>query len=75
MQHCSTGDLEKLLGVKGHIIRYWEKEIPLIQAQKDAGGKLKYSLRDVQLFFRIKHLTQDLKYTIQGVKEKLYQGK
>ncbi|GMO30816.1 MAG: MerR family transcriptional regulator [Termitinemataceae bacterium] len=73
MYQCTTRDLEKLLGVEGYIIRYWQKEVPMIQAQKDGTGKLHYSLRDVQLLLRIKHLTQDCKYTIEGAKEALYE--
>ncbi|GMO59360.1 MAG: MerR family transcriptional regulator [Termitinemataceae bacterium] len=72
MYNCTTSDLEKLLGVKSHIIRYWEREVPLIQAQKDGTGRLHYSLRDVQMLLRIKHLTQDCKYTVEGAKEVLY---
>ncbi|GMO45931.1 MAG: MerR family transcriptional regulator [Termitinemataceae bacterium] len=72
MYRCSTSDLEKLLGVKGYTIRYWEKEIPLVQAQRDVSGRLHYSLKDVQVLLRIKHLTQDCKYTIEGAKEVLY---
>lgn len=71
MPYCTTGDLEKLLGVKGHIIRYWEKEVPLIQPQKDGSGRYHYSVRDVQLLLRIKHLTQVRKYTVEGAREAL----
>ena len=28
------GEVEDVLGVKAHVIRYWEKEIPLIQPKK-----------------------------------------
>ncbi|GHV83841.1 hypothetical protein AGMMS50212_11810 [Spirochaetia bacterium] len=72
MHFCTTGDIEKLLGVKGHIIRYWEKEIPLIQPKKDDAGRFLYSVRDIQLLLRIKHLLQKRKYTMEGAKEELF---
>ncbi|MDR2097275.1 MAG: MerR family transcriptional regulator [Spirochaetaceae bacterium] len=72
MIHCTTGDLEKLLGIKGHIIRYWEKQIPLVQPQKDGAGNFMYSSRDVQLLMRIKHFLYDRKFTIEGALEELY---
>ncbi|GHU41295.1 MerR family transcriptional regulator [Spirochaetia bacterium] len=71
MKYYQTGELEKLLGVKGHIIRYWEREIPIIQPVKDGRGKYQYSMRDVQLLLRIKHLLVDRKYTVEGAYEEL----
>ncbi|MDR2343314.1 MAG: MerR family transcriptional regulator [Spirochaetaceae bacterium] len=72
MIRCTTGDLEKLLGVKGHIIRYWEKHIPLIQPQKDGTGNFVYSARDVQMLIRVKHLLHHRKFTVEGALEELY---
>jgi len=72
MVKCTTGDLEKLLGVKGHIIRYWEKQIPVIQPQKDGGGNFLYSLRDIQLLLRVKYFLVEKKYTIEGAREELF---
>jgi DNA-binding transcriptional MerR regulator len=72
MIRCTTGDLEKLLGIKGHIIRYWERQIPLIQPQKDGTGNFMYSMRDVQLLMRVKHFLYDRKFTIEGALEELY---
>jgi DNA-binding transcriptional MerR regulator len=72
MIRCTTGDLEKLLGIKGHTIRYWEKHIPLIQPQKDGTGNFLYSARDVQLLMRVKHFLRDRKFTINGALEELY---
>ncbi|MDR0662688.1 MAG: MerR family transcriptional regulator [Spirochaetaceae bacterium] len=69
---CTTGDLEKLLGIKGHIIRYWERQIPLIQPQKDDAGNFMYSAHDVQLLMRVKHFLYDRKFTIEGALEELY---
>ncbi|MDR2521882.1 MAG: MerR family transcriptional regulator [Spirochaetaceae bacterium] len=72
MNVFTSADLEKMLGVKGHIIRYWEKEIPLVQARKDGTGKLVYSKKDVQSLLRIKYLVQEKKYTLEGAREQLY---
>jgi DNA-binding transcriptional MerR regulator len=72
MIRYTTGDLEKLLGIKGHIIRYWEKQIPLIQPQKDGTGNFIYSVRDVQMLLRVKHFLRDRKFTIDGALEELY---
>jgi DNA-binding transcriptional MerR regulator len=72
MVRYTTGDLEKLLGIKGHTIRYWEKQIPLIQPQKDGAGNFVYSARDVQLLLRVKHFLYERKFTIEGALDELY---
>jgi DNA-binding transcriptional MerR regulator len=71
MNTYTNKDLEKLLGEKGHIIRYWEKEIPMIQPKKDSMGKFLYSTKDVQLLLRIKYLVHTKKYTVEGARDVL----
>ncbi|MDR0512308.1 MAG: MerR family transcriptional regulator, partial [Treponema sp.] len=38
MGSYTLNDAVRLLRVKVHVIRYWEKEIPLIQPEKDVYG-------------------------------------
>jgi DNA-binding transcriptional MerR regulator len=66
------GDVERLLKVKVHVVRYWEREIPLIQPKKDAFGKRLYSDRDLQIFLRLKYLLYDRRFTLEGAREQLF---
>ena len=68
----STGDLERLLRVKAHVIRYWEKEIPLVQPVKDMYGRREYSDRDLQIFIRLKYLIYGRRFTLEGARDQLY---
>jgi len=72
MASYSIGDLERLLKVKNHVIRYWEKEIPLIQPERNNFGRRLYRDRDLQLFFRLKYLLYERRFTIEGAREQLY---
>ena len=72
MAYYSIGDLERLLKVKNHVIRYWEKEIPLIQPERNNFGRRLYRDRDLQLFFRLKYLLYERRFTIEGAREQLY---
>jgi DNA-binding transcriptional MerR regulator len=72
MSSYSPGDIERLLQVKVHVIRYWEKEIPLIQPIKDRYGRRMYSDRDLQILYRLKYLLYDQRFTIEGAKARLY---
>jgi DNA-binding transcriptional MerR regulator len=72
MASYSIGSLERLLRVKAHVIRYWEKEISLIQPVKDVYGRRMYRDRDLQIFLRLKYLLYDRRFTIEGAKDQLY---
>ena len=72
MASYSIGDVERLLQVKNHVIRYWEKEIPLIQPVKDVYGRRDYRDRDLQILFRLKYLLYERRFTIEGAKTQLY---
>jgi len=72
MEGYSIGDVCRLLGVKTHVVRYWEQEIPLLSPRKDQQGKRIYLSDDVHLLFRIRFLVQEEKLTIEGVKQRLW---
>lgn len=67
----SAADAARLLRVKIHVIRYWEREIPLIQPKKNTQGKRLYSDRDLQILIRLKHLLYDRHFTLEGAREEL----
>jgi len=72
MTSYSVSEVEKLLRVKAHVIRYWEKEVPLIQPEKNKYGRRIYRDRDLQIFFRLKYLLYERRFTLEGAKEQLY---
>lgn len=72
MAEYQIGEVERLLDIKAHALRYWEKEIPLLQPRKDLGGRRVYSTADVSLLLRLKHLLYDRRFTIEGAREELF---
>lgn len=72
MEFLSIGEMCKLLNIKPHVLRYWEKEFEIINPRKDQNGKRLYSKNDINTLFRIKHLLHDEKYTIEGAKNKIW---
>jgi DNA-binding transcriptional MerR regulator len=71
MAELSIGEVERLTGLKAHVLRYWEDVIPFIRPRKDDQGRRFFSPRDVELLSRIKYLVQEKKYTIEGAGERL----
>jgi len=72
MASYSSSDVERLLRVKSHVIRYWEKEIPLIQPERNIYGRRMYRDSDLQILFRLKYLLYERRFTLEGAKEQIY---
>ena len=71
MAAFQIGEVERLLEVKSHTLRYWEKEFPLVQPRKDAFGRRIYSGRDVTMLLRLKHLLYERHFTVEGARDQL----
>lgn len=62
----TIGQVEELTGVKSHILRYWEEQVPGFTPQKDLGGRRIYTQHEVELIFRLKYLINQRKFTVEG---------
>ena len=65
------GEVSRIVGVPTHVLRYWEKEFPLIRPHRTPSKQRLYRRRDVQMLLRLKNLLHDEKYTIAGARKKL----
>jgi len=73
MRAWGIGEVARLLGVKPHVIRYWESELPLLSPKKGLTGRREYSSNDVRLLMRFRHLLYDRKFTIEGAKRRMWE--
>ena len=62
----------RFLGVRPHVLRYWEREVPLLSPKKGVSGHREYSWADLEILFRIRHLLHDRGYTLDGVRKRLW---
>lgn len=67
----SIGEVEQLTGIKQHILRYWEDNIPLLSPEKDKYGRRVYRQRDLDFVFRLKYLITEKKFTVEGASNEL----
>jgi DNA-binding transcriptional MerR regulator len=65
------GEVAKFIGVKPHVIRYWETEFPSIRPQKNPSGQRIYARADIEAIVEIKNLLYNEQYTISGAKQML----
>ena len=65
------GAVAKLLGVKSHVLRYWESEFPSLKPRKNPSGQRIYAKADIETIVEIKNLLYNQRYTISGAKKML----
>ncbi len=73
MKSWSIGEVARFLGVKPHVIRYWESELPLLSPRKGLSGRREYSGNEIRLLMRFRHLLYEKKFTIEGAKRRLWE--
>lgn len=64
----TIGEVAKALGVKQHVLRYWEEQFPMLRPLTRAGGRRYYRPEDVALVARIDQLLHREGYTIRGAR-------
>ena len=67
----TIGEVSNLLGVKPHVIRYWESEFSFLKPRKEEGRIRKYSEENVMLLRRIQEMLHTQRFTIEGARQKL----
>lgn len=65
------GEVAEIVGVKPHVLRYWESELGCLRPMKTRGAHRQYRRRDVELAMLIKQLLQHEGYTIPGARRRL----
>ncbi len=60
-----------MIGVKPHVLRYWETQFKMLRPKKGRGGARMYRKRDVEVLFEVKQLLYDHRFTIAGARRKL----
>ena len=70
----SIGEVSEALGIKPHVLRYWEDQFRELKPLKRAGGRRLYRPEDVALLRRIQGLVTRGGYTLKGAKAALAGG-
>ena len=57
------------------MLRYWEKEFPIIKPRKASGNVRQYKKEDIENIRLIYHLVKEKGLTLQGAKQRLKDNK
>lgn len=63
-------EVAKIVGVKPHVLRYWESGFPFLKPKR-RGGKRFYSPEDIKKILILRFLIHKEGFTLQGAKKKL----
>ena len=67
----SISEVAELVGVKQHVLRYWETQFSMLRPRKNRAGNRMYRPDEVKLLLRIRELLYARRYTIAGARRTL----
>src|SRR5438132_670823 len=67
----SISEVSDLVGVKPHVLRYWETQFGMLRPRKNRAGKRMYRPEELRTLQRIKELLYERRFTIAGARRKL----
>ena len=67
----SISEVSDLVGVKPHVLRYWETQFGMLRPRKNRAGNRMYRPDEVKLLLQIKELLYARRFTIAGARRRL----
>jgi DNA-binding transcriptional MerR regulator len=64
----TIGEVSAALGIKQHVLRYWEDQFPMLRPLKRSGGRRYYRPEDIQLIAAIDRMVHRDGYTLRGAR-------
>jgi len=69
--YYSISEVAQITRLEPYVLRFWEKEFPMLKPKKNRGGNRTYQKQDIEVVNRIKHLLYKENYTIAGARNRL----
>ncbi|TET47730.1 MerR family transcriptional regulator [candidate division TA06 bacterium] len=73
--YYSISDVSEMVGVKPHVLRYWESEFSLLKPKKSKAGRRTYTQKEIKLILLIKKLLYEQRFTLEGAKNRIHELK
>ncbi|HEY6865825.1 MAG TPA: MerR family transcriptional regulator [Candidatus Eisenbacteria bacterium] len=67
--------MSEMVGVKPHVLRYWETQFGMLRPKKNRAGNRMYRPDEVKLLIQIKELLYERRFTIAGARRRLLDGR
>jgi DNA-binding transcriptional MerR regulator len=69
--YYSISEVARITRLEAYVLRFWEKEFPMLKPRKNRGGNRMYQKSDIEMINKIKHLLYKENYTIEGARNRL----
>ena len=69
--YYSISEVARMFDVNESLLRYWEKEFPMISPKKAGGNIRQYRKEDIENIRLVYHLVKEKGMTLQGAKQRL----
>lgn len=66
--YYSIGEVAKAFNVNASLLRYWEKEFPVLRPKKNKKGNRYFTPEDISNLKIIYHLVKEKGYTLDGAR-------
>lgn len=73
--YYSISEVARMFNVNESLLRYWEKEFPIISPKKAGGNIRQYRKEDIENIRLVYHLVKEKGMTLQGAKQRLKTNK
>lgn len=70
-EYYSISEVCDLVGLKPHVLRYWETQFQVLNPSKNRSGNRVYQRKEIRLILLVKQLLYVEKYTVEGARAKL----
>lgn len=70
-EYYSIGEVCDMVGLKPHVLRYWETQFEELAPPKNRAGNRVYRAAEVELIALIQRLVHEEKYTLEGARQRL----
>jgi 5'-nucleotidase len=70
-EYYSISEVCDIVGLKPHVLRYWETQFGPLNPSKNRSGNRVYQKKEVRLILLVKHLLYEEKYTVEGARSRL----
>jgi len=67
------GEISDMLGLKNHILRYWESEFKGLKPKKSSNNQRMYTHREIELLLMIRKFLYVDKFSVSGARRALRQ--
>lgn len=70
-KYFKIGEVARIVGVRPHVIRYWESEFTQLRPAKSSSNQRIFARRHVELLLLIRALVHDEGFTLDGARRRL----